>query len=351
MNWFIIIFFLIAIALYVLTKYYLLKKQVKKEHFEKIEAFENENALPIPEKLNKQHNVKLEFLTQEEAKGLIDKNDPYIQNMNQPNLHARNCENIEGIYNKYLNAFDTISKEEEQNIYKFLYELLEEVKQTNPSYHRYLVYWLNRISFAKAKHWLEAGMPHTHKQTLVMDAGWFQFPRKTTFVHELAHVHQRERPFDFEDVYEKMGYVYHPDNVRGLEATYSLNRNNPDGLSNKWLWHNRKDGTYWWIGIVFKTAVPESLGDVNDIAVKLEKSADGEYYYLKQQPLKLTNFKDFNKYFGDNPNNYQPNEMGAKYSEWFLEDIMRDEKSKKYYEYPGYLEYKKFFQNMMDKFY
>ena len=94
MNWFIIIFFLISIAIYAITRYHYLKKQVKKEKYAKIEAFENEKTLPIAEKLKLQHNVKLEFLTKEEAKGLININDQYIQNMNQPNLHARNCESI-----------------------------------------------------------------------------------------------------------------------------------------------------------------------------------------------------------------------------------------------------------------
>jgi hypothetical protein len=348
MNWFIIIFCIIAISLFLLTKYHLLEKKTK---IEKIETFKTNELLSPSEKLFQHHNIKLVFLTPNEAKDLININDTYIQNMNQPNLHARNCETINELYNKYLNAFDTITPEEETKVIKFIYNILNETKNTNPSYYRYLVYWLNKISFAKAKHWLEAGMPHTHKQTLVMDAGWFDVPRKTTLVHELAHVHQRAHPFDFEDIYEKLGYIYHPENVNGLEATYSLNRNNPDGLSNKWIWYNNKDNTYWWIGVVFKNAVPETLGDINDIAVKLEKSADGEFYYLKQQPVKLSNFKDFNNYFGDNPNNYQPNEMSSKYSEWFLEDVLRDEKSKKYYEYPGYLKYKKFFQNIMDKYY
>ena len=87
------------------------------------------------------------------------------------------------------------------------------------------------------------------------------------------------------------------------------------------------------------------------VAIKLDKSTDGDFYYLKQSPLQLAKFKDFNNYFGENTNNYQPNEMSSKYSEWFLEDILREEKSKKYYQYAGYLEYKKFFQNMMDKYY
>ena len=42
------------------------------------------------------------------------------------------------------------------------------------------------------------------------------------------------------------------------------------------------------------------------------------FYYLKQNPTQLSKFKEFNDFFGDNQNNYHPNEMTAKFAEYFL---------------------------------
>ena len=348
MNWFIIIFVIIAIALYLITKYYVLKKQSVKE---KIENFQNEQKLSPTEKLSKYHNVKLEFLSPSEARGLVERGGKYFAGMNKPNLAARGCNSIDELYDKYLDAFDTITDDEQNKVTLFMNELLDDIKHRNESLYRYISRWLNSSSLAKAKPWLEGGMPHTLKQTLVMDAAWYQQPRRGTFIHELAHVHQRSHPFEYEDLYDALGYVYYPEPIKGLEFVYELNRNNPDGLAKEWVWHNRVNDTYWWIGAIFKGIEPASLGDVNYVALKLERSADSKFYYLKQTPTPLSKLEGFDKYFGNNPNNYHPNEMGAKFAEWFLEDVLGSENRKQYYSYPGYLVYKKYFQNVLDKYY
>jgi hypothetical protein len=346
MNWFIIIFVFVAVCLFLITKYYLLEKKLA---IETKEHFENEKKLTTTDILSRYHNVKLNFLSAIDARDLIEINGDYFKNMNKPNLVARGCETIDELYNKYLDGFNDITKEEKAIVSKFILKLLEDVKNRNESFYRYLVKWLNKISIAKAKPWLENGMPHTLKTTIIMDVDWFKNPRYTTLIHELTHINQRIQPFEFDDLYESLGYIYYPKEIKGLEYIYELNRNNPDGISRNWIWNNKNNNTYWWIGAIFKNVIPANLGDVNLIALKLEKSSDNEFYYLKQNPTPLIKLKDFDKLFGENQNNYHPNEMGSKLMEWFLEDILRN--GNNYYNYSGYLIFKKYFQNIIDKYY
>jgi len=353
MNWIIIFFFIISIILFLITNYYLLKKELS---IEKIEEFDNEIKLTITEKLLKYHNTKVNYLDADEASNLIKKNGDYLKGMNQANLSARNCNSIDDLYFKYKSAFDDITDNEKETINKFIFKLLSELKNCDNSYYNYVKNWTNKISIAKAKQWLESGMPHTLDTTIIMDANWFIKPRKTTYIHELTHIHQRQTPSDFEDLYPLLGYIYNPINIKGLETIYTLNRNNPDGMDKYWLWTNKND-IYWWIGAIFKTAIPTSLTDVNMIALKLDKD-DGTFYYLKQNPIQISKLTEFVNFFGDNQNNYHPNEMTAKFSEWYLLQILNSIKKNDinnithtYNNYEGYKIYKKYFENMTKIYY
>ena len=365
MSWFIIIFFIISIALLLITKYYLLQKEL---FIEQLETFENDSNTTPSDKLFKDHGIRIKYLDSIEASSLIVKNGEYFKGMNQANLSARGCVSIDELYTKYKQAFDNITDQEKLIVDTFILNLLIEIKNTSSTsstYYNYVIKWLKTISIAKAKHWLESGMPHTLDTTIVMDSDWFINPRKTTFLHEITHIHQRQSPLDFEDLYPLLGYYYNPVDIKGLESIYPLNRNNPDGMDKYWLWKSRDNKdliTYWWIGAIFNTAIPHSLGDINMMALKLDSdSSNGSegndsnkiFYYLKQNPTKLSNLKEFTNFFGDNPNNYHPNEMTAKFSEWFLmEKIKGINNNNNYdYNYEGYKIYKKYFENMLNKYY
>ena len=363
MNWFIIVFFIISIILFLVTKYYRLKKEIE---IEQIEEFENEIELTIPEKLFKYHDIKVNYLDAESASNLIVKEGEYLKGMNQANLSARDCKSIDELYLKYKTAFDDITDNEKETVDKFILKLMTKLKQCDNSYYNYIKKWINTISIAKAKQWLEAGMPHTLDTTIVMDANWFISPRDTTFIHEMTHIHQRKSPIDFEDLYPLLGYYYNPVDIKGLESIYPLNRNNPDGMDKYWLWCSNKNDinntnntntTYWWIGAIFKTAIPTSLTDVNMMALKLDKD-DDIFYYLKQTPIQLSKLKEFNDFFGDNQNNYHPNEMTAKFAEWYLLQMLNSIKrndinniTHTYNNYEGYKIYKKYINNMTNVYY
>ena len=361
MSWILILFFIISILLFVITRYYRLKKQVS---IENREAFENESNLTIPEKLLKYHDIKINYLDAQEASKLIKIDGDYLKGMNQANLSARKCNSIDELYEKYKSAFDDITDTEKTRVNKFILNLMKELKESDNSYYNYVKKWINSISIAKAKQWLEAGMPHTLETTIVMDANWFVKPRDTTFIHELTHIHQRETFMDFEDLYPKLGYIYNPVDIKGLGSIYMVNRNNPDGMDKYWLWHSNNNASlsssfnYWWIGAIFKSITPESLTDVNLVALKLEKDEDGIFYYLKNNPFLLSNLDEFNTFFGDNQNNYHPNEMTAKFAEWYLIEILNYKKPNdinsivnKHNEYEGYKIFKKYFENMINVYY
>jgi hypothetical protein len=355
MNWYIIFFFLLAIALYLYTQYIRLKQDSQQE---KIEAFQSLANLTPVEKLASQHNITLTFLeASQAAREMQSHAREYIALMNQPNLAARGVQTQQELLAQYATAFQDITPSEQQRITVFVLELLSQIQYKYPAYYRYLIKWISQISLAKSQGSLEGGMPHTLGNMVVMDAGWFANPRGTTFLHEITHIHQRQVPFEFEDLYTKWGYYSTPMNqVRGMEGILELNRNNPDGMSPDWLWQGEpspRDGNkYWWIGAVFSSATPSSLGDISQIAVKMDQDAQGNFYYLKQQPTPLNTLLSFLQYFGgSSPNNYHPNEMAAKFAEWYLEDAQGIPKHKKSDRHEGYEVYKDYFNKLLETYY
>ena len=396
--WHAILVFIISISLFIITQYIRIKKEYDLEELHKEkeikEQFNTENSLSLESKLLKHHNITINFKNANVARELILNKSLYIQNMNQPNILARGCNSKNDLYNKYLHAFVDISNNERLIIQKFILDLLNKIKPRNIYYYNYMCYWINKIAIAKGKTFLEDGMPHTLENTIIMDTEWFVNPRQTTFIHELTHVHQRIIPFEFEDLYKELNYIeYTPgvENIKGMSAIIELNRNNPDGLSNNWLWYDKSNSTYWWTGAIFANITPTSLTDVRNVALKLEyekpelestvyntlsnlsvinsntiyvSNTDkhtthtnqsnnimyNTFYYLQQQPTLLKSLTNFNLFFGDNPNNYHPNEMAAKFSEWYFENVL-NMINPEYEKYNGFTIFKKYFDNLIKTFY
>ena len=112
MQWWLIFFFVISIVFLVITMYYLGKQEKLKKQ---IENFQNEQNKSISDRIQSQHQTHVKFLTARNAQKLIKKNGPYFQNMNQPNLMARECGSLDELYEKYLAAFDDITPSEKKN--------------------------------------------------------------------------------------------------------------------------------------------------------------------------------------------------------------------------------------------
>ena len=97
------------------------------------------------------------------------------------------------------------------------------------------------------------------------------------------------------------------------------------------------------IELQLKLSDKDDKDDKDDITNKT-------FYYLQQQPLLLNSFTNFNNYFGNNPNNYHPNEMTAKFSEWYLQYILSNTQQN-YEKYNGFTIYKEYFDNLIKTFY
>ena len=353
MNWYILIFFLLAVVLYLYTRYLRLQKESSQE---KIETFQTQAAITPTEKLASHHGITLSFLpASHAARQMQSAAQEYIARMNQPNLAARGVQSQQELMAAYTQAFQDITPTEQSTIQKFLLDLLSRIQTKYPAYYRYLTKWLKKISLAKSRASLEGGMPHTLGSIVVMDADWFAKPRATTLLHEITHIHQRDVPFEFEDLYAGWGYLPTPMNaIQGMMPVLTLNRNNPDGISPDWLWQEPSGMKTWWIGAVFPSATPSTLGDVSQIALKMERDAQGNFYYLKQAPTPLDTLAPFMTYFGgSSPNNYHPNEMAAKFAEWYLEDALgipgRDKQDTR--QCAGYREYKGHFNRLLETYY
>jgi hypothetical protein len=369
MNWYIIIFAVLSIILFVISQYYRLKLESQND---KIEAFQNKiqlqndyESLSTAEKLRKTHKLAIRFVEPDETADYLKRNSPYIIAMNQPNLIARGCASQDELFNKYLASLDIITETERETVNLVILDMLNKIQSRNLHYYNYLVSWIRKIGIAKAKPWLEGGMPHTLENIMIMDVGWFKSPRINTFIHELTHIHQRQISFEFDDLYNELGYIRTGDEqdigIRGIEGLLLLNRNNPDGMSPNWIWQSQMKngvsgrGDLFWIGAVFFNAIPNSLLDVDNIAVRINKGVDGELYYLKQQPLKLANLKEFTAFFGgDNVNNYHPNEMSARYAEIYCNDILGGSNNMGLSgqdKFPGYRIYKQHMEKLIKTYY
>ena len=91
------------------------------------------------------------------------------------------------------------------------------------------------------------------------------------------------------------------------------------------------------------------MSDVDLVAIKLDRDNEGNFYYLKQHPTYLNKLKPFITFFGENPNNYHPNEMTAKFAEYYLADIL-NEKQREFDNLEGYKIYKKHFEKILSRF-
>jgi hypothetical protein len=354
MNWFLIIFFVLAVGLFLYTQYIRLKRESRKEKVEAFQAAVNLVNQTITEKLKSRHGITLNFIPPSKAIVEMQSNaKEYISQMNQPNLAARGFQTQSELLAAYSMLFQDITSAECETISQSILNLLDKLENKYPSYYRYLTKWIGKIGIAKASNNLEGGMPHTIGNIIIMDANWFVKPRETTFLHELTHVHQRQVPFEFDELYTQWGYLSTSvRNIRGIEPILTLNRNNPDGISPDWLWHSTtQPDQYWWIGAVFPTATPNGLGDVNLIGVKMERDSEGNFYYLKQQPSPLNSLTSFIQYFGANPNNYHPNEMAAKFAEVYLEDMLGTPNQSMQNRSEGYRVYMDHFNKIINTFY
>jgi hypothetical protein len=208
------------------------------------------------------------------------------------------------------------------------------------------------VKIAKGNIWLEGGMPHTHYDTIIMPHDMFRkltqykYGRPTdnfairefglTLIHELVHIEQRIEPEKYEHLYENWGFQL-PTAVNGMEHPLYMNRINPDGLENKWIWQpsNLKNINKWyWIGAIHKDNAV-NLKNVEYIAHSVQYSQGIATLNNITRRILLEDFKPFINYFGITNNHYHPNEISAEYMSIYYIELL-DGKMTSIHEKDGY---------------
>lgn len=350
--YFIIIFFLLYLSYY--FNQIIFDKTTNKNNYQKIKNIENyENyesnnssiindlSIILPYRhLNTNIDIEIDiskFFLEDiyEWSNILQ---PYWNYMNTPNILARKASSIDELITKYSNyGISAISKDEKNYVIKSIQSWLTNIINNNKPFYYYLNYWIHKCRLAKGSNWLEDGMPHTHKDIIIMDTNWFSNFRDSTFLHELIHIHQRKNPNDFDTLIKLLGFTHYNFNIRqssNLDNILIRNRTNPDGLDINYLWNlpyttnnnidvnNDVNNVKYWIGAVYESLTPTSLtNNIDYIAVKLRKMPNGNYSYIGENTnnsndiIKLINFEIFNEFMAlpSNNNNYHPNEIIADY--------------------------------------
>jgi hypothetical protein len=250
-------------------------------------------------------------------------NKEYLSKMNGVNITARGFNSNKEISSKYnKELLSSINSEEIVMVQDFIKKNTDKyISEDNKK--RWLDNILQKTVISKGQHWLEMGMPHTHTNVIIFGSSWFNNPSWKTFVHECVHTDQRfgvGMP-TYKKLYAMWGFEYYDiSTIKGMEGIITRNRHNPDAIDCNWVWNCPIDGNTYWIGAVFDSITPESLGDVSYVGIKLEKdstrNADNNgnnLYYNGSNMRQLYNWKDFNNYFVIDNNEYHPNEIVAEY--------------------------------------
>lgn len=291
------------------------------------------SALPIHTKLEWRQVIQP---GSPDAANLIKKIDSeYLALMNNQNIAARKKDTISELREFMSHCCLDVSKDEFTHVKKIIGKPRITNTTSGAILQSYLNYWLPKIHLAKSRDGLEYNMPHTHATTMMMPSGWWKHPDYSTFIHEMAHIHQRAHPYEWSPLYEdKWHFKYVPNlgtQVRGLDSIISRSRLNPDGSDFNWLWLGASDGRARWIGAIFpqpSTASNDNvtLTKVDYVSIPLYKVGDtwtlpDKYLTTVNRLPLLANDTDFMQFFGVTANNYHPNELGAQMMETWSNNI------------------------------
>lgn len=317
---------------------YNLRKVEESKHLEKNNK--------IVKNKSKKYNFKINFFPKSNTFQLF-RNNNYIDKMNSINLKARQFSSLAELTIKYMDALLPITKKEKAKTYKLVNNMLVRLQEsdTKSVLPKFLKETLAISTIAKSSSWLEGGMPHTHDKTVILPESWFKDVASyfkgidnkiafngSTLMHELVHIHQRVNPDLYYNIYREWGFIK-VDFMDNMSHILELNRNNPDGLQDKWIWVDRSQKgklNYYWIGAIFKDKNYPVITRVNYFAYKMNKIENTYENDIKivrlseNPPIPLSEFDSFNEYFGITNNHYHPNEIIAQYIEELYGEVLNN---------------------------
>lgn len=303
----------------------------------------------------KKYNFKINFFNPKKTFQLFE-NNQYIDKMNGINLKARQFNSKAELTLKYMQSILPITKKEKKKTYQLVENMLARFEESdiNSVIPKFLKETLQISNIAKSSSWLEGGMPHTYNKTVILPESWFldissyfkgtdnkMVFNGSTLMHELVHIHQRINPDLYNNIYREWGFIK-VDFMDNMSHILELNRNNPDGMEDKWLWVDRsqKDQLkYYWIGALYKDKLNPVITNVKYLAYqmnKIENTYENDIKIVRlseNPPIPLSEFDSFNNYFGITNNHYHPNEIAAQYIEELYGEILTNDI---HIDYPAY---------------
>ena len=310
----------------------------------KIKKFEKLDDNHVVNIKKKKYNFKINFFEPNNTFQLFE-NNQYIDKMNGANLKARNFNSKAQLTIKYMESLLPITKKEKRKTYQLVDAIFLRIKEskTKSILSKFLKDSLKISYIAKSSSWLEGGMPHTHDKTVILPESWFNETTSyfksmdnkiafngSTLMHELVHIHQRIKPDLYTNIYREWGFIK-VDFMDNMSDILEFNRNNPDGMQDKWIWVDRsqKDQLkYYWIGALYQDKVNPEITRVNYYAYQVNKIENTHENDLKivrlsgNPPIPLSEFSSFNQYFGITNNHYHPNEIIAQYVEEIFGEVI-----------------------------
>jgi len=229
-------------------------------------------------------------------------------------------------------------------------EMITKLEEYKSSLSYLLTDILPNTNIAKGDIWLEGGMPHTHHNTIIFPYEmWYKLTQipldgiyKSSYaieyfakilIHELIHIEQRENPDKFLNLYKKWGFIK-VEHMNGMEEPLYLNRLNPDGLDDHWLWKypsklTASSDRYNWIGAIHKPNAV-NLRDVEYVAYSVILTSV-KYASLDTTvpKIQLYQLEQYMEYFQLNNNNYHPNEIVAEYMSVLYSDTLDNQNIQK----------------------
>lgn len=279
-------------------------------------------------KINKQiKDFSLNFIEPNYAFTLFN-NNIYLETMNSVNFTARQSSDKYNCIKKYMESLVSITQKEKINTNLLVNYMISKIKDIGLQ--NFLILNIRTCKLAKGNMWLEFNMPHTHSNIIILPQRWYTeieslnistlLNESSTLIHELVHTNQRENMSPYLDIYDKWGFIK-AEYIDNMDHIRLLNRHNPDGLEMMWVWFDKLEKKYYWIGTLFKSERPSDLTDVNYLAFPLTligNNIGGKFSFKCQDnatPLRLEQFTNFLNYFKIVNNHYHPNEIIASYME------------------------------------
>jgi hypothetical protein len=285
----------------------------------KIETFENQ--------LN-QLDYTLSFPDVEEIQNKIA-TEQYFNFFKELDARARGFSfSFEDFKKTYISSIIPFKESDKTNFTNFYNDVVKSIPRDELS--KFLI---PNLKVAKVKG-IENAFPHTHEDIIVFDKSFYTKLKNynsssnsssnslknyqeqvNTLIHEIVHIKQRQNPVLYDDLYRQWGFQsislqYLKNNLQ--DSITSRIRLNPDELPHYrfWVWKNQVLPL-----VIYSSFDVLNINQVNYIGIDWNSN-------LKMKKKQLTDWTEYNEFFGISRNNYHPIEILAEYYSIYYQELI-----------------------------